>query len=134
MPKTALLLIAHGSRQAEANADLHHVAAELRRRGHEIVVAAFLELAEPGILEGGRRCVALGGERVVLLPYFLSAGVHVCRDLRAAREVLAAEFPRVEFVLADALGRHPLLVDVLEQRLREAPGQASPPDLLSPGV
>src|SRR5215469_4801836 len=47
--QTALLLIAHGSRQAEANDDLHHVAAELRQRGHAIVVASFLELAAPSI-------------------------------------------------------------------------------------
>jgi sirohydrochlorin ferrochelatase len=120
VPQTALLLIAHGSRQAEANADLHHVAAELRRRGHAIVVASFLELAEPGILEGGRQCVAAGAQRVVLVPYFLSAGVHVCRDLSAARESLAGQFAGVEFVLADALGRHPLLLDVVEQRVRQA--------------
>ena len=50
----AILLIAHGSRHAPANDDLHHVAAQLRGRGHAIVVASFLELAEPGIDEGGR--------------------------------------------------------------------------------
>ena len=119
MPRTALLLIAHGSRQPEANDDLHHVAAGLRQRGHDIVVASFLELTEPDILEGGRQCVTAGAARVVLLPYFLSAGVHVRRDLHAARQALAGRFPEVEFILADALGRHPLLLDVVEQRARE---------------
>ncbi len=120
--KQALLLIAHGSRQPEANADLRHVAGELRRRGHALVVASFLELAEPGIAEGGRQCVTAGADRVVLLPYFLSAGVHVRRDLTAAREELARQFPGVEFLLAEALGRHPLLLDILEQRARESSG------------
>src|SRR5437762_268101 len=50
VPRTALLLIAHGSRQPDANADLHFVAAGLRQRGHAVVVASFLELAEPDIL------------------------------------------------------------------------------------
>jgi sirohydrochlorin ferrochelatase len=117
---TALLLIAHGSRQAEANADLHHLAAELRGRGWAVVEASFLELAEPDIDEGGRRCVAQGATRVVLLPYFLSAGIHVHRDLTAARERLAGRFPAVEFRLAEPLGRHPLLLDVVEERVREA--------------
>src|SRR5947209_1301029 len=94
---TALLLIAHGSRNPDANADLHHVARELERRGHPVVVPSFLELAEPGIEEGGRRCVERGADVVVLLPYFLSAGVHVRRDLTAAREHLARRFPGVEF-------------------------------------
>src|SRR4051794_20800483 len=85
---TALLLIAHGSRQADANADLHHLADSLRERGEAIVVASFLELAEPGIEEGGRLCVQAGANRVVLVPYFLSAGIHVRRDLTQARENL----------------------------------------------
>ena len=118
--KTALLLIAHGSRQEEANADLFHVAARLRARGQAIVEATFLELAEPGIEEGGIRCVEQGAERVVLVPYFLSAGVHVRRDLAAARAKLAERFPKVEFRLAEPLGRHPLLVDVVLERAREA--------------
>jgi sirohydrochlorin ferrochelatase len=118
--KTALLLIAHGSRQEEANADLFHVVAGLRARGQAIVEASFLELAEPGIEEGGCRCVAQGAERVILLPYFLSAGVHVRRDLAEARAKLAERFAAVEFRLAEPLGRHPLLLDVVADRAREA--------------
>jgi sirohydrochlorin ferrochelatase len=117
---TALLLIAHGSRQAEANADLAFVAGGLEERGHALVEAAFLELAGPDIDEGGRRCVARGADRVVLVPYFLSAGVHVRRDLAAARRRLAERHPGVEFRLAEPLGRHPLLLDVVEERARTA--------------
>jgi sirohydrochlorin ferrochelatase len=116
---TALLLIAHGSRHHEANQDLHYLAEQLRARGYPIVVPSFLELAEPSIEEGGRQCVALGATRVVLVPYFLSAGVHVRRDLTAAREALAAEFPGVEFLQAEPLGRHPLLVELMEMRVGE---------------
>jgi sirohydrochlorin ferrochelatase len=119
--RNALLLIAHGSRQEEANADLHHVAAELLRRGdYPIVVASFLELTPPNIEEGGAACVAQGAERVILLPYFLSAGVHVRRDLTEARSHLAARFPDVTFQLAEPLGRHPLLLDVVTDRARQA--------------
>ena len=35
---TALMLIAHGSREAEANADLHHVVEGLRARGGYAIV------------------------------------------------------------------------------------------------
>jgi sirohydrochlorin ferrochelatase len=118
MRTSALLLIAHGSRQPEANADLHHVADELRQRGYAIVEPSYLELAEPGIPEGGARCVAAGARCVVLVPYFLSAGVHVRRDLAAARAELAGRFPEVDFLLAEPLGRHPLLIDVVLDRVR----------------
>jgi sirohydrochlorin ferrochelatase len=116
---TALLLIAHGSREPEANDDLYHVADVLRQRGH-VVVESFLEMAQPDIDGAGRRCVENGAERVVLVPYFLSAGVHVRRDLAAARARLAQCYPHVEFRLAEPLGRHPLLPEVVAQRADEA--------------
>lgn len=121
MTQTALLLIAHGSRVADANADLEHLAAVLRARGEFAVVQpSYLELCEPGIVAGGRLCVAAGAIRVVMLPYFLSAGSHVREDLTAARDELAKRHPEVEFVLAEPLGRHPLLAEVVAERAREA--------------
>jgi sirohydrochlorin ferrochelatase len=118
---TALLLIAHGSREPAANADLHRLADELRATGrYAAVVAAFLELAEPDIDGGGAACVAAGPARVVLVPYFLSAGVHVRRDLAAARDGLAERFPQVEFRLAEPLGPHPLLTEIVVQRAGSA--------------
>jgi sirohydrochlorin ferrochelatase len=120
----ALLLIAHGSRKAEANADLEHVAAAMRARGrYPVVRVAYLELAEPAIAAGGAACVADGAAEVILLPYFLSAGVHVQEDLEEARAKLAAAHPGVTFRLAEPLGRHPLLLDVVEDRARDAEGE-----------
>jgi sirohydrochlorin ferrochelatase len=119
--KKALLLIAHGSRKDEANVDLHEVVTEMRKRGpFDIVEGAFLELVEPGIEETADRCVAQGAERVVLLPYFLSAGVHVRSDLAGIRNKLADRFPPVEFRLAEPLGPHPLLLEIVKERAREA--------------
>lgn len=115
--KTALLLIAHGSRRHEANADLDHLAEQLRKRGHyPIIRTAYLELTEPTIAAGGSACVAEGAQRVVLVPYFLSAGVHVREDLADARIELSKRFPDVEFLLAEPLGRHPMLEEIVLQR------------------
>jgi sirohydrochlorin ferrochelatase len=120
-PRKALLLIAHGSRRAEANADLAFVAEAMAARGrYPVVQVSYLELAEPSIPDGGALCVARGATEVILLPYFLSAGVHVERDMVAARDELARRFPHVTFRLAEPLGRHPLLLDVVEQRATEA--------------
>jgi len=55
---TAVLLIAHGSRRAEANRDLADLAELLRERGeYDVVEIAYLELAEPTIPAGARACV-----------------------------------------------------------------------------
>jgi sirohydrochlorin ferrochelatase len=129
MPTTALLLIAHGSRHEPANDDLRLMATELAARGdYPIVEAAFLELAEPDIAAGGAACVARGARRVWMIPYFLAAGVHLVRDLTAARDELMARHPGVEFALGAPLGPHPLLQQLVLERVRELE-RFGPPDL-----
>lgn len=114
---TALLLIAHGSRHAAANDDLHHLAQCMRATERfGVVAAAFLELAEPTIEHAAGHCIEKGADHIILLPYFLSAGVHVQRDLQGHRDRLAATYPQASIVLAEPLGRHPLLVDIVLQR------------------
>ena len=119
--KHALLLVAHGSQREEANRDLRELAVQIHAAGpYEIVEPAYLEIAKPDIESGCRRCVEQGAEWVVLLPYFLSAGVHVERDLEAARQTLAAQFPGVTIVLAEPIGRDPRIIDIVLERAAQA--------------
>ena len=71
----------------------------------------------------GKKCVELGAQLVILLPYFLSAGVHVQRDLAEACRRLTEQHAGVDFRLAEPLGRHPLLLDVVLERCSEAVSQ-----------
>lgn len=120
MPPTAVLLIAHGSRRAEANADCIALAGRIAAGSDFMrVQPAFLELAEPDIAGGAGLCLAAGARRVLMVPYFLSEGVHLRRDLTAARDELAARHPGVAFVLGPPLGPHPLLDRLVGERIRE---------------
>lgn len=124
--KPALLLIAHGSRNKQANDDLFWLADQLREQGYDLVEASFLELAQPNILTGGRACVSKGARDVLLVPYFLAPGVHVREDLTEARDTLAREFPEVTFRLAGHLGRHPKMVEMVLARIDEIQDAAGP--------
>jgi len=118
--QTAVLLIAHGSREPAANEDLLGLAGRLAASGtYPMVEACFLELTEPDIPAGGERCVVQGAKRVLLVPYFLSAGVHLRRDLTAARDELSRRHPGVEFRLGAPLGPHTLLDQLVEMRISE---------------
>lgn len=118
---TAILVIAHGSRVPAANDDLRRLAAQLEaRRPDQIVEYAYLELAEPTIPQGFQACVERGAQLVRMLPWFLSAGAHVTDDLEAYRRRFASEHPDVMCRICPPLGLHPLMVDMLLDRLEEA--------------
>jgi sirohydrochlorin ferrochelatase len=118
--RTAVLLIAHGSREQRANDDLRELAVRLTAEGaYPIVEACFLELAEPDIPTGAERCVSQGATRVLMIPYFLSAGVHLRRDLTLARDEMSRRHPDVAFLLGSPLGPHPLLDHLVAIRVRE---------------
>ena len=121
---TAVLLIAHGSRRQEANDDLARLAEMIRSRGrYPIVEIAYLEIAEPTIATAATSCVKSGAGRVKMLPYFLSAGAHVVDDLERHRKELSVQYPQIVFELCPPLGLHPLMIDIVLDRLASKPGE-----------
>jgi len=125
--KTAVLLIAHGSRRADANDDLPRLAEVVRQHSpYPLVEISYLELAQPSIPEGAERCVAWGAETVLLLPYFLSAGAHAAGDLDRFRRELSDDYPDVTFRLCQPLGLHRLMVEIVLDRLREGEENEKP--------
>lgn len=116
----AALLIAHGSRRAAANEDLVQLAQIVRQRNlFGLVEIAYLELAEPTIPAAARACVEQGAECVRMFPYFLSAGEHVASDLERFRRQFSAEYPGVRFEICPPLGLHPLMVEIVLERLQQ---------------
>lgn len=120
---TAVLFLGHGSRAPEANEAMYRVMDLFRRRsGYAIVEAGFMELNPPTIEEGVAACVRQGAGRIVVIPYFLHLGMHVRRDLPEVIGACRGRYPGVEFVFGPHIGFHPLLADILLERVREAVG------------
>jgi sirohydrochlorin ferrochelatase len=112
----ALLVVAHGSRRTASNDEVRQLTDELRAvAGDEYaqVDCAFLELAQPSIPEGINCCIAGGATEVVILPYFLSAGRHVVKDIPEIVAGSQAQHPAVTLRIAPYLGRAPSLVESL---------------------
>src|SRR5439155_22721967 len=77
-----IIVFAHGSRIEAANEAVRATAAELARAGSlQHVEAAFLELGEPNLEEAVAKLAASGVERIIVVPYFLTLGIHLERDL-----------------------------------------------------
>ena len=120
MKKTAILLMAHGSRIAEANNAAYEIAEMIRAASaFEIVEVAFREMHPPDIQTAIDRCVAQGAERILLMPYFLFVGAHVREDLPAEMTLAQQRYPQVEFAMGNHLGAHRKLAEIVIERIAE---------------
>lgn len=120
MKKTAILLMAHGSRIAEANNAAYEIAEMIRSAStFEIVEVAFREMHPPDIQSAIDRCVAQGAERILLMPYFLFVGAHVREDLPAEMTQAQQRYPQVEFAMGNHLGAHRKLAEIVIERIAE---------------
>lgn len=119
--KTALLLMAHGSRISEANDAARQVAGMVQEMtGFEIVEVSFRELHEPNIQAGIDACVARGAGRILLMPYFLFMGAHVQHDLPQEIEEAKKRHPGLIMEMGAHLGAHRKLAEVETERVNEA--------------
>ena len=117
----AVVLVDHGSRRAEANAQLEALAARLREREPgTLVVTAHLELEPPDIGAALAACASAGARDVVLLPWFLAPGRHTAEDIPRAVAAARERHPELRVRIGDPLGLDPRLVDVALSRIEDA--------------
>jgi sirohydrochlorin ferrochelatase len=120
---TGIIVFAHGSRIEPANQAVRSVAADLARAGdYPIVQAAFLELGHPSLEEAADLLVGQGVDRIAVIPYFLTPGLHLERDLPAIMSRISNKYKDIQIVATDSLDGHPGLVQILTDRARSALG------------
>ena len=116
---TGIIVFAHGSRIEAANQAVRSAATDLARAGDcRIVEAAFLELGRPSLEEAADLLVARGVDRVVIIPYFLTPGTHLERDLPALVARIANKHNSIQILVTASLDGHPGLVQILADRAR----------------
>ena len=115
-----IVIFAHGSRIESANQAVRAVAAALARSAGARVAPAFLELGEPDLETAAARLADLGVTRLVIVPYFLTLGIHMERDLPRIAERISLSHKGLEIRIAPPLDGHPALLQILQDRVREA--------------
>ena len=121
---TGIIVFAHGSRIESANQAVREVAAALRPPAgpYELVETAFLELGQPDMGTAAARLAASGVDRIVIIPYFLTVGLHVDRDLTSLAAEVAERWRSIEVTVTPPLDGHPALAQILLDRARSVVG------------
>ena len=121
---TAFVVFAHGSRIEAANEAVRAVSSGLARvlaqTGDPMVESAFLELGVPDLHGAVEKLVARGADRIVVIPYFLTLGRHVERDLPRLVEDLSNRHGGIKIEVTPPLDGHPSLLQILLERAQGA--------------
>lgn len=105
MKKQALILFAHGARDARWAEPFQRLQQIVQAQASDVIVAlAFLELMSPRLPELAAELIAGGAEEITIVPVFFGQGGHVLRDLPAMVETLRITYPQTSFKTADAVG------------------------------
>lgn len=115
-----VVLAGHGSRSQPANDALTTLAAGMARDLGEPVHAAYLEMAAPSIPETLHRAIASGATRILVVPYFLSPGMHVRRDIVAIVDAVREE-SKIAIDVAPFFGSHPDVPRLLSEIVAATP-------------
>jgi sirohydrochlorin ferrochelatase len=117
---TALILFAHGSSVESANEAVREVGRQMAQAAGWLVEAAFLDGGTPDLPGSVAALVARGVDRVVIVPYFLTSGLHLQRDLpKLVRDVMASH-QNLRVHVTPPLDGHSALVDILLDRAASA--------------
>jgi sirohydrochlorin ferrochelatase len=124
---TAILLFAHGSSVEDANRSVHELARQVQALGtHHYARAAFLELAHPDLAEAVQEAMGAGVRHIIVVPYFLTMGIHLRRDLSSLIAPLQLKHPQLPIDVAHSLEGHPLVTSIVLERVREVVAAKGP--------
>jgi sirohydrochlorin cobaltochelatase len=126
---SAYLLVSHGSRDPRPQIAVDRLAAQLSSldRSHLIGTAQLELAAKPlhaQIVDFAQTLVEQGIDRVVVLPLFLSPGVHVMDDIPAEVAIAQAELHTLKMTIAPFFGTCANLSDLFERNRLDLPARS----------
>lgn len=125
MPKTGVIILAHGSRGERGIVEVPEV---LKRITDGIkpllpseveVAGAALQFNHPSLEEAVELLVLSGVNRVVILPYFLFSGRHITENIPHLMDKLESRYPEVQFMATNVLGNGEHFISLVTNRLEE---------------
>ena len=117
--ETLLMVVGRGTSDPDANSNISKVARMLwEGMGFGWTEVSYSGVTFPLVGPGLEHAVKLGYRRIIVFPYFLFTGVLVKRIYRIADQ-MAERHPEIDFLKAQYLKDHPLVLDAFADRVQE---------------
>ena len=125
---TGVLVVGHGSK-LEHNRELAIEMARILDERQEFgpVVAGFMQINQPNILEGIRSLMAKGVDSIYVQPCFLASGIHITEDIPGVLGLekgssggkVVIDGKVIELRCCGPVGPDQRLADILTDRIKE---------------
>lgn len=123
MTRAALLVVGHGTRDAEGAAEFRAFIDVLRERaaarGIPAAAGGFIELSAPALRDAVGELVSAGHVRVGAVPLVLVAAGHAKGDIPGALRREQERHPALHVSYGRPLGPHPALLSMVSTRIEE---------------
>src|SRR5262249_48344150 len=119
MPSSAVILFAHGAREAEWARPIEQVRDRLRAEGLRVELA-YLEIMRPSLDEAARILSEENVKRATIVPLFLGQGKHLRRELPEMIAALRRDHPGMSIRVTPALGDDPEILSAISDWVKRA--------------
>ena len=114
------MLVGHGTRDEQGSAQFFELAERLRQRLAPTPLApCLLEFQQPTLAQAWQQLVERGATHIRVAPLLLFAAGHAKGDIPEILQRCQAATPEVSFSLSRPLSRHPALIELAVDRLRQ---------------
>lgn len=119
--KKGIIVVAHGSKSAEASVEFNHVVDEMRSYYEGVcLIAAYLDINEPDITGAIDLMLAKKVKEITVVPYFLFKGNHTQIDIPEILKAKKNLHQELKISYCSPIGVHPLMARILFQRANES--------------
>ncbi|MCK9202551.1 MAG: precorrin-8X methylmutase [Gallionella sp.] len=116
-----IVIAGHGSRDNDGIREFEQLVELVRERAPQHTVNhGYLEFAGPTIDQAIADQLNADAKQIVMVPGILLAATHAKNDMPSELLTFAREHPEIDFHFGAPMGLHPLLLQVVQQRIVEA--------------
>ena len=120
-----IVVAGHGSRDPDGVQEFEQLVKLVKQRAsQQLVTHGYLEFASPTIDQAITAQLDAGAQQVVMVPTVLLAASHAKNDMPSELLGFAQAHPNIDFHFGAPLGLHPLLLQVMQERIVAAEAQS----------